>query len=96
MKFLLLTGLLVFASNALAAIITLPATNSGLYFSDGTHNDNNDYKDSITAGTVTVLSFTFISRNWIAFDLSSVTDEITSASLQIFNDADNDSGINFT
>lgn len=92
MKYLLLTGLLVFASNALAAIITLPANYSGYYTDTGFRNGNQagiDAGESITAGGPNT-------RNWISFDLNSVSDEIFSASLAIYNHADNDSGINFT
>jgi len=35
-------------------------------------------------------------RNWIAFDLSGITGDIQSASLNISNDVQNDSGISFT
>ena len=86
MKHLLLMGLLAFTSNVLADIIEIDATNSGFYTSSGFRNGP---VSSIFAGDGS-------NRNWIAFDLSVITDEILSASLTIYNDVANDDGIHFT
>ena len=89
MKNALLIFLFVFTSNAVASTITLDATNSGWYSSDFT---NNGKTSNMFAGD----EFGSNYRNWLAFDLSSVTDTILSASLDIANDGQNDTGITFT
>lgn len=91
MKKTLLIILTIVASNANAALITLNATNSGWY---NTNLDSNGSTSYMQAGTEeSGTSF----RNWIAFDLSGITETISSASLHIYNDIQNSSSLsNFT
>ena len=81
--------LFVFASNVTAATITLDAGNTGWYNSTFSSNGGTA---SILSGDVSGTKY----RNWIAFDLSTITDTILSASLAIDNHIENDSGLTFT
>ncbi len=89
MKKLLLVAILTFTTNANADFIDLDATNSGYYTNSGSRNGN---VSGIFAGNSGTASY----RNWVAFDLSVITDNILSASLTIYNNASNDSAVDFT
>lgn len=82
----LLFGIYLAAVAGRAGVITLDAVNSGWYveigFSDGT-------VDNI-AQTASHDGHVF--RNWLGFDLSSVTDTITGATLEVASDPRNDGG----
>ena len=79
-----LTGLLLsVCSIANAGIITVDAFNSGVYNSSGSHNNNQN------------LNTTSTRRSWLAFDLSSVNEQIVSATLEVWSNASNNSGQDF-
>ena len=70
------------ASVARATVINVDAVNSGWYDQNGGANGtfNNIAQNAA------------FYRNWFGFDLSSVTDPITSATLEVYSDPNNDSG----
>jgi hypothetical protein len=83
----LLPLLFLFAGfQANAAIISIDATNSGWYVSGGTNNGTTSNIQSRVG---------YDSRNWLGFDLSSITDNIVAAVLEVASDPRNGSGLDF-
>lgn len=76
----------LFVGSVNASIITIDASNSGWYTSSGFFNS--------TTGNINADVGT--RNNWLGFDLSTITDTITSATLEVFSNASNDSGQLFT
>ncbi len=78
------------ANLANAATITLNAVNSGWYMIDGTNNGTaTNFFSGYTSGNGYY-------RNWLGFDLSSVTENIISATLSVASNSSNDSGQTFS
>lgn len=81
-KIFLLVALWTFSVSANAGLITIDAINSGWYTSSGSFNG--------TTGNINADVGT--RNNWLGFDLSSITETITSATLEVFSNGANDSG----
>jgi hypothetical protein len=80
-KFLLIMMLMGLASISHAGLIELDAVDSGWYNNNGEHiPENTNYIIGNLAGVPSNLSF----HNFLAFDLSDVTGDITSATLKLF------------
>lgn len=71
-------------SFANAGIITVDAFNSGAYESNGSHNNNQNINTTSNRGS------------WLAFDLSGVSEQIVSATLEVWSDSRNDTGQAFS
>ncbi len=84
--FVCMLTLCLAATAGRATEITLNAVNSGWYDNNG--GSNGSANNTAQAGSY----FGFSYRNWFGFDLSSVSDPITSATLELYSDGNNDSG----
>jgi len=87
-SFVIVVMMLTAVRQVQATIVTIDAVNSGRYQDSGWYNgtQNNMFVGNLGPWY----------RNWLGFDLSTVTDTITSATLEVASDPQNTSGQLFT
>jgi hypothetical protein len=84
--------LLLICTVAQATQIVLNASDTGWYDSTGFHDSGNK---NTHAGMPSGPGSSISERNYMVFDLTSIFEVITSASVTMYNDPENDTGITF-